>query len=596
MSSIPLTSAEVNELMDDWFSREGENYVRLPSSTTAHWRPTSLKDSYPTFFARKRKSKAADFVLKESHKVASSHLKVLIPGKRIVLMVNKTNDESYTDGIKVVVSTKMFDETSIDLGEQIDSFLGTALHEGCHVKYTDFSFVPSRNRVIKTLVNILEDERIEWKMLEELPGYVRYMEKFKYFWFDHYFLKEVKPKEEEHVAKGGTISDGSKVINTILRIIRYPKYLETADMELLGTRLYEIRDVLTPYPTSTLEVAEASEKIFEIIKDYFDAVDLEEEKTGDEFLDELLKVLEEMLISPSVGHSDSAEGEPLKSDMVSDLLVRELKGEVERPDDKIIFFKETDNASQYQNSLVRVNRFIGPISKILRYKDKDVIMRVRGLSSGTIDAARIAEAVQGSQQVYEARRHVIAEKLAVCLLIDMSGSMNWGGKIQAARDTAILLNEALKNSHSIKLFIYGHSADREVTGATEIYVFQEPGHVKKKSLGNVRALGNNRDGEAIRIVANRVRSFTQDKCLMFVISDGQPAAYSYDDGVEDTRAATKEITKRGFIPTQIAIEHSVAPETMFDNYIVLTDISNLANQINSFVKKTLMKHQRILEQ
>ena len=44
------------------------------------------------------------------------------------------------------------------------------------------------------------------------------------------------------------------------------------------------------------------------------------------------------------------------------------------------------------------------------------------------------------------------------------------------------------------------------------------------ALGSVRARSNNRDGDAIYAVAKRMRNLTENQGILFVLSDGQPAA------------------------------------------------------------------------
>ena len=64
--------------------------------------------------------------------------------------------------------------------------------------------------------------------------------------------------------------------------------------------------------------------------------------------------------------------------------------------------------------------------------------------------------------------HVKSDRISVCILIDESGSMYGDGE-RAARDTAVLLNEAIGTLQNVDLYIYGHSTD----GGTALYVYRE---------------------------------------------------------------------------------------------------------------------------
>ena len=65
---------------------------------------------------------------------------------------------------------------------------------------------------------------------------------------------------------------------------------------------------------------------------------------------------------------------------------------------------------------------------------------------------------------------------------------------------------------------------------------------------NSCARWENRDGVAIWEVAKRVRKFTQNPCIMLVLSDGQPAAFDYHGGYarRDVKKKVEEIEKMGY--------------------------------------------------
>jgi hypothetical protein len=457
-----------------------------------------------------------------------------------------------------------------------------------------------KKKIIAAIENVLEDERIEMKLADDFPGLLRFIEKTKYYYFDTKYLDNFEEISDEEPF--------NKIMNIFLRLIRYPRYIDYEDIEYFGDYLWRIKEVLTPYPTSTRETVKASIAIYEIVK-------------------ELYKEKKVELLKASAG-SDGGEGEDsdyevefeltseMEAEIDKDLAKVELEvadkckhifaGYSEKPDESVelpkifdkhlpailageytkgigetFILREKDNRSMYEMSLRNVKRFIPAIRKAISYHDKDYKIAYKSMRSGVLDTGKLVEARQGVPTVYERYGTVKSDKMCVCLLVDLSGSMS-GSKIKAARETAILLYEALKDNHSIELFIYGHTADETATYSADIHVYSEPGYRPKYALGNVQAFTQNRDGDAIREAANRVRIFTQNKCLMFVIADGEPAAAGYGgmSGIADTKRAVKQAERMNFEVCQITIESSYDPSKMFDHFIILSDLNNLAKDLD----------------
>lgn len=138
----------------------------------------------------------------------------IVTGKQIPV-VFQSSDNSYTDGERVVIGTKLD-------GENFDPAVGLALHEGSHIALTDFSvFKNSRGgnaaslsttqlaervmmrgldpdlqmteedfAVIKDLLNWIEDRRIDFHIYKTAPGYRMYYEAM----YDKYFNDKVIDK------------------------------------------------------------------------------------------------------------------------------------------------------------------------------------------------------------------------------------------------------------------------------------------------------------------------------------------------------------------------------------------------------------------
>ena len=114
----------------------------------------------------------------------------------------KASGDSYTDGKKVVISAKMDDKS-------FDPSVGLALHEGSHIKLSDFDFLKNlENNIpqelfnrgetkgyskwdvmghIKNLLNYVEDRRIDNFVFTSSPGYKGYYHSM----YDKYFHSKI---------------------------------------------------------------------------------------------------------------------------------------------------------------------------------------------------------------------------------------------------------------------------------------------------------------------------------------------------------------------------------------------------------------------
>ena len=79
------------------------------------------------------KPKGPDLIQLASYRRAISNFVNIVTSQDVPVTFNATGD-SYTDGNKVVISSKLDDKL-------FDSTVGLALHEGSHIKLSDFDFL-----------------------------------------------------------------------------------------------------------------------------------------------------------------------------------------------------------------------------------------------------------------------------------------------------------------------------------------------------------------------------------------------------------------------------------------------------------------------
>lgn len=497
---------------------------------------------------------------------------------------------------RIAVPSKIFDSTE-DNETKINAFCGFGLHEAAHLRYTYLrvylnflSFISGKytfeeGEIIKIFINLLEDNRVEDLLLTERPGFQDFIDCAK-----SYNSKTLEEKLN--------IMRERKLIlffKTLIGILRFPGLIEEEVLEEYSEVYKEVQEKITPYPENLKDICSVSESIFKIIK---------EKKLSDIDPAELKKILflindTESITSIMYG-IDLDSGRKIDKSKVSRLLsskdsltMKILEGTVERGDsDKVFFEKPKGDRNDYLRDVRAVQKYVPRLKKILTGTDKNYDFNIQGCRSGILDTTKLAEAYQGVPQVYLRQGHVRTNKSTICVLIDESGSM--GGKKEIlARQAAILLNETFGKSLGVDLYIYGHTADIGSVGYINLSVYREGNHYNPKfSLSKSYAKSQNRDGDAILEVAKRVRKFTKEDCIMFVISDGSPCANGYGgiSAIKDTAAKVKEAEKLGFGIIQISIDAVYGVEDMFDTYIDIGyNLEEMPKLLNEIVKTKVIK-------
>ena len=522
--------------------------------------------------------------------------------------LNESSDESssYSDYFseekrdnserRIAVPSKIFDSTEDD-ETKINAFCGFGLHEAAHLRYTYLrvylnflSFISGKytfeeGEIIKIFINLLEDNRVEDLLLTERPGFQDFIDCAK-----SYNSKTLEEKLN--------IMRERKLIlffKTLIGILRFPGLIEEEVLEEYSEVYKEVQEKITPYPENLKDICSVSESIFKIIK---------KKKLSDIDPAELKKILflingTESITSIMYG-VDLDSGRKIDKSKVSRLLsskdsltMKILEGTVERGDsDKVFFEKPKGDRNDYLRDVRAVQKYVPRLKKILTGTDKNYDFNIQGCRSGILDTTKLAEAYQGVPQVYLRQGHVRTNKSTICVLIDESGSM--GGKKEIlARQAAILLNETFGKSLGVNLYIYGHTADIGSIGYINLSVYREGSHYNPKfSLSKSCAKSQNRDGDAILEVAKRVRKFTKENCIMFVISDGSPCANGYGGipAIKDTAAKVKEAEKLGFGIIQISIDAVYGVKDMFDTYIDIGyNLEEMPKLLNEIVKTKVIK-------
>lgn len=600
--------------------------------------------SYSSVFWKPSVTKDKEKLITRAYNLAKEMILVMdTPGTvNIRILDDVSTKDIFNSGKEIFVSTAVFDDPSLSEAEAVDVFSGSTVHEGCHLLYTEFKkyqdwrknhkLVDSKDIDLRTFIfDILEDERVEAELGKFKPGLSVFLEKMK----DYQFSKASKhpyPRETEETR--GLIKY-EKCLRTLSKIIRYPKDLTQEDLDINRKFFNHVQELIIPLPESTEESLKVADEICDFLvltileEDSINYPDLNEEQVKD-----CIKRLLNSFLSPSSKGNFFSDASGAKLTIGSDVdhligdlsskdvssaisqnkgvLGKVLQGIYERgKEGETIFIRNEKRSSRealrrkYMNDLESVRQYIPSIRKLLISNNKDYTGVLYGCKSGTLDTTKLAEAYQGVEHVYFKNYEVKTKKTSVCILIDESGSMG-GYREESARKAAVLLNEAFGNLSNINLYIYGHSGDQHAISSeysTDLYIYREPGmKADKFVLANSRARWQNRDGVAIRELAHRIRTKFKDQneVLMFILSDGEPAAGNYSgwEAIKDTKKAVQEITKMRFIPVQVSISPWHNPSSMFEHYVMIENLDDLAKELGKVVKKAVLKagiqEQRIL--
>ena len=154
--------------------------------------------------------KSHDLYKLSASKRAISNFVNIVTNDQISVKFNQRGD-SYTDGKSVVIGSNIIEPKDFDVA------VGLALHEGSHIKLSDFqllsdiySLVPTHIKegaikkgilnpiaVVKNIWNVVEDRRIDKFVFDSAPGYRDYYRKM----YDKYFNDKLIDKallSDEH--------------------------------------------------------------------------------------------------------------------------------------------------------------------------------------------------------------------------------------------------------------------------------------------------------------------------------------------------------------------------------------------------------------
>lgn len=244
------------------------------------------------------------------------------------------------------------------------------------------------------------------------------------------------------------------------------------------------------------------------------------------------------------------------------------------------------------------NAIAGPLLAISKQLQKSLLRQLRdqqrgGKQTGLLMGRRLdAHALFRSDgKVFTKNALPIQpQEMAVALLLDESGSMASCDRATYARASAIILYDFCQALH-VPVMVYGHSTGSK---GVELYSYSEVDAIDREDkyrLVDISARGSNRDGAALRFVAERLSHRPEELKLLLLVSDGQPADTGYygTAAEEDLRGIQQEYRRKGilFVAAAIGDDKENIERIYGDSFLDITDLHQLPVKLTQVVKRFL---------
>lgn len=642
----------IEKLSKDWLERDGDSFVKIRTKGRLGWEE-SLKEGTPYSSYLLESPSMEELIKRAYALARNTISAMDIPSKVTVRLGGGGSctegrnvyvaTDYFDDGI-----LETGEKLDIFLG--LTAHEGSHL---LYTEFPMMKKAAGVHPLCAKLLNIIEDERIERNLGEDKPGLANYLKAVKRHYFGRYSgmtegSEDASPlqkilncilgiiryprmlREEEMVEFGELLLKVEKILTP------YPD--STASAERAAEKIFELiikeygresgsgkedsgkgnpspedSENESPSPEESDDSTDGSdagesEEGTDLESDSGEenAEDTGEDRPSERSREESVKAMESDLekiadaleevaggpVQPDIEGCSSLRGDRMADAVSTDreLLAKICEGEVETGSSKdVIFTRQKEYRDGYMSALEEVKQYVPAVRKVVKGRCVEYSLTHLGMRSGVLDTGKLAEAVQGVPTVYKRQGEVRSDRACVCMLVDESGSMYRHGRMLAARKTAVLLNEALSSIPNIELFIYGHTADCERSGITELNIYREKGYAPKYALGSLEPRSNNRDGLAILETALRVRKQTKEEVLMFIISDGEPAAENYFGmrAIGHTKECVEKAEAMGFRIVQICINASYDPALMFRHFIKIENLGTLARDLGREIAKAL---------
>ncbi len=642
MTKTRHTEQQIQELTKDWVAgRNAATHVHKDvTGTIMH----AVQGGYSSYFAGDM-GNYSDMELMRTARIIAQHT-VDTMVKRPV-KVTLGGDTSRTDGNSIQVSSDYFDEQRTKQ-EQIDLLIGYAIHEACHINHSDFTGVRCSGEETHTdelrahIVNILEDERIEYLLGEPLekggdgmPGYCDFLGCCK---------RRTFGKFEQKMNTASSPDEITRFLNALLVAVRFTSELPKAAAEEFYDELSAARKVLTPYPRTFEDVQNAADAIIDILKDMIRRKMQKQKERAENRTRQTVEELAEQLTGGKHGgqgqHGSGGQQQSGNQQGEGSCQQKGRAGEgaggngaggitQKDVDDKLESTLKNGSALTLMDALYTAEQAASSIkaAKINAERFNAAYVDGDGEIGGEGKLNSIIYERRGRAQSYNSSLDTVrslvpamtaalrcrTEDTDYVLQGERSGRLNLYKMVQCrmgcpnvyerrgtvTADSAcvcLLIDESGsmqgKNISAARdAAVLVSEAVKDLTkveffaygfGGRTFTVYHERGTACRTALGALRANGGTPTGPALRLAAKRIRSLTDRTCLVLVLTDGKP------DSECETFAAVKSLQNKGFAVVGVDLTGGKSVMDIFEDAVSVESAQELVPCVRSLVETRMM--------
>lgn len=463
---------------------------------------------------------------------------------------------------------------SMKVSEKIRSevFFGQYIHQLGHLcfsrgRYEHFHCTYQQ----KYIIHLLEDRRIEGRIVQAYPGYYYYLRAARNM---VYVMARIRAEKDLRFADLEDVR-----WNYLATKLLYPELLSD---DIFVERLYSHRNRLA-----------WMDEMLDAVKDYavlepHDVYDLAKkisarflspkEEEGPKMFNFYSKVMMNLPLE--------VEGAPVDMDVkiLDDLFLDLTKSLDLTPVSDVQERQRQQGRKREGNPLSGRYRELdapeGGVDEMVMRRAKELAAKIRlnfltfqakmnkscvfyEQESGELDEDELYQ-VHFNSQIFLEELPAPSALLEVVVMLDLSGSMVDEHKLEMQLVLSVALAIAFDANPDIRFSIYGHRVKQE---RVEIVKFYEPGkRLNLKKLFSQEGMYVNADGFAIGYGMQKFRAHTQNK-LLFMISDGTPtvAAGNMNPRIH-VREMVREAARQGITVLSIGISNFEQSD-MYDEFI-----------------------------
>lgn len=474
-----------------------------------------------------------------------------------------------------------------------DVVWGYLTHEAAHVRHTDFDVwnsVAKAESLRKTLLNILEDVRIEYAMVKQFPGVrsdldatVLYLKETKRF-------QAVSGSDEP-----GRVLQAKLMYWLRANVLQQPvedlnQSAETAMQEAftegVNTRLgVLLRKTINTKTTS--DCLDLTDKILKMLDEEAskeeekskgeeatsDATDQDQSSSGNnasqkevDAAQQAVEIIRRALNSES-DDLDQDAFEDLKSELCQEA---QLNGDGSyctvptAPPTGGDEQKGKELLDQVQSTTSKLRSQLMGLVQAAR-RNRDFARR----SGRKLDAKRVTRVLAGDTRVFKKREDRVQANTAVHVLTDLSGSMN-GYREQVAREASLAIALALEAIPGVSPAVTYFCGDSDDPVRSAVRHGQSVRRNVKHFVE--RSCGLTPMAEGLWYAAYELSKMGEEKKLIIVITDGSPDNPSACNTVLDL------CRNEGIETVGIGIHHPTVRD-FFDRSIVINSVDELRNTL-----------------